>query len=178
MSLPAIAVLGIGNILESDDGIAVYTAAYLEANYAFEPPVHIINGGVEGIRLLDVLMEHECVFILDAIALDDAPGSIYHIPAEELAGYGLTGGAHEIGVLQCLDMLALMGQPLPASGVVGIVPEEVRVGIGLSETLSTAFERYVDTALALLEAEGVQARRREPPRSLESIITAYHTAGR
>ncbi|HHH72856.1 MAG TPA: hydrogenase maturation protease, partial [Sulfuricurvum sp.] len=114
MNAAKTALLGVGNILEYDDGIAVYAAAYLEANYRFTPDVNIINGGVEGINLLDVFIEHDRILILDAIEIEDAPGSIYHIPAAELTGYGLnSGGAHEVGVLQCLDMLELMGRPQP-----------------------------------------------------------------
>ncbi|MEJ2469318.1 MAG: hydrogenase maturation protease, partial [Campylobacterales bacterium] len=142
------AVLGVGNILEYDDGVAVYASAYLEANYTFEPAVRIINGGVEGINLLDIFIEHEHVLVLDAIEIDDLPGSIYHIPSSELTGYGLnSGGAHEIGVMQCIDMLELMGKPLPESSVVGIVPERVEVRMGLSKSLVHAFERYIAVIL-------------------------------
>lgn len=170
------AVLGVGNILEYDDGIAVYATAYLEANYTFDPPIRIINGGVEGINLLDVFIEHTQIVILDAIAVDDVPGSIYHIPSSELTGYGLnSGGAHEIGVMQCIDMLELLGRPLPASSVVGIVPEQVIVRIGLSDTLAATFPRYIDTVLNILRAGGITARPVERAVSLEAIILGFQT---
>lgn len=168
------AVLGVGNILEYDDGIAVYACAYLEANYDFEPAVRIINGGVEGINLLDVFLEHDRVFILDAIALDDAPGSIYHIPSFELSGYGLnSGGAHEIGVMQCIDMLELMDRPQPESSVVGIVPERVELRIGLTATLAGAFGHYVDTVLDILRASGIDIHPRKTVQPLERVIASF-----
>ena len=178
MNSPAYAVLGVGNILERDDGIAVYAAAYLESNYTFEPPVRIINGGVEGINLLNVFMEYDRLFILDAIAVDDASGSIYHIPAAELTGYGLnSGGAHEIGVLQCLDMLELMGKPLPESSVVGIVPKEVTVDVGLSAALRDAFGRYVDVVVSLLRQENIRVLENENTLTLETIIERFRRSG-
>ncbi|MHC3993208.1 hydrogenase maturation protease [Thiomicrolovo sp. ZZH C-3] len=171
------AVLGVGNILENDDGIAVYAAAYLDANYRFEPPVRIINGGVEGINLLDVFIEHERVLILDAIDIEDDAGSIYHIPASELTGYGLgNGGAHEVGVIQCLDMLELMGRPQPESSVLGIVPERVEVRIGLSPSLTAAFEGYVGNALKILQNAGIAAHRRDPGSSLAEVIEAFQAS--
>ena len=95
-----LAILGVGNILEKDDAVAVYATRYLELNYDFNPKVDIINGGVEGINLLNMFMEYRHIIILDAIEIDDEPGSIYHIPSDKLTGYGLnSGGAHEIGVL-------------------------------------------------------------------------------
>ena len=169
----SVALLGIGNILECDDGIAVFACRYLETNYTFTPPVRIIEGGVEGINLLDVLIEHERVLILDAVAIEDEPGSIYHIPAEELTGYGLNGGAHEIGVIQCLDMIELMGHPLPEASILGIVPGRVEVHIGLSPALNDTFERYVGSALQILEKAGITARRRETLLPLEAVIAAY-----
>jgi hydrogenase maturation protease len=178
MNQPTFAVLGIGNILERDDGIAVYAGAYLETNYTFEPAVHIINGGVEGINLLNIFAEHERILVLDAIAIDDAPGSIYHIPASELSGYGLnSGGAHEIGVMQCLDMLELMGHPLPKSSVVGIVPAEVTVDIGLSETLASTFERYIGVIIDLLRQESITVKQKGPRVSLETLIARFKRLG-
>ncbi len=47
-------LLGIGNVLQKDDGIGIYAAEYLLHNYSFSPNLSIINGGVEGIKLLDL----------------------------------------------------------------------------------------------------------------------------
>jgi hydrogenase maturation protease len=178
MNQPAFAVLGVGNILERDDGVAVYAAAYLQSNYSFDPPVRIINGGVEGINLLNVFMEHDRILILDAIDIDDAPGSIYHIPAFELSGYGLgSGGAHEIGVMQCFDMLELMGKALPEASVVGIVPETVTVDIGLTKTLTAVFERYVGVIVGLLAQADIKVREKDTPLPLEAIIARFRQSG-
>lgn len=174
----ALAVLGIGNILEADDGMAVYACAYLEANYDFAPNIRIINGGVEGINLLNVFMEFERILILDVIGIEDAPGSIYHIPSGELTGYGInSGGAHEVGVMQCIDMCELLGHPLPESSVLGIVPERVTVHIGLSGTLRNAFGRYVGTILDILAAKGIVARPKATVRSLDHIIGGFQDGG-
>ncbi|HHD83588.1 MAG TPA: hydrogenase expression/formation protein, partial [Campylobacteraceae bacterium] len=50
-------LLGIGNVLQKDDGIGVYAAEYLLRNYTFSPEISIINGGVEGIKLLDIFID-------------------------------------------------------------------------------------------------------------------------
>jgi len=107
-------ILGIGNVLQKDDGLGVYASTYLKENYTFSKEIKIINGGVQGINLFNYFLEGNPILILDSIKLDDAPASIYAIPAQELAGYGLnSGGAHEIGVIQCLDMLELQGYEIP-----------------------------------------------------------------
>ena len=164
-------VLGIGNILQKDDGLGVYAAVYLKENYTFSENVEIIEGGVEGINLFSVFEENDDILILDTIELDDDPASIYLIPSCELGGHGLnSGGAHEIGVLQCMDMLELQGKPLPDATVLGMVPQHITFEIALSETVEKAFDSYIDTALNFLKRKGIEAVKKESVTSLKEII--------
>jgi len=164
-------LLGIGNILQKDDGVGVYTATYLAKNYTYSPPVNIINGGVEGINLYAVFEENDHILILDALQLKDEPASIYLIPSHELSGHGLnTGGAHEIGVLQCLDMLELQGKPQPKATILGIIPQHVTFEIDLSDTLKEAFNDYITVAINYLKKEGIQATPKAEQITLEEII--------
>ncbi len=173
-----IAVLGVGNILEYDDGVAIYATSYLEKNYTFSPNIDIINGGVEGINLLNLFMEYEHIIILDAIEIDDEPGSIYHIPSHELTGYGLnSGGAHEIGVLQCFDILELMGKDSPHSSVLGIIPKTIDVKIGLSDVLSEKFMLYIDTLITILEKNKITCKKNTNLIELSDIIEKFMISG-
>jgi len=164
-------ILGIGNVLQKDDGLGVYAATYLKKNYTFSPEVEIINGGVEGINLFTVFEQNRDILILDAIELNDEPGAIYLIPSHELSGRGLnSGGAHEIGVLQILDMLELQGKPLPDTTILGIVPQHVTFEMALSDTLTEVFEGYVNVALKFLKDAGVEMLPKNGKVSLEEII--------
>ncbi len=169
-----LAILGVGNILEKDDGIAIYATKYLEKNYQFKPSIDIVNGGVEGINLLNMFMEYRHIIILDAVEIEDEAGSIYHIPSHELTGYGLnSGGAHEIGVLQCFDILELMGKETPKSSVLGIVPKIIDVEIGLSNLIVKKFDIYIKTLLAILEKEGISIQQNSSTISLSHIIEEF-----
>ncbi|MGZ8548695.1 MAG: HyaD/HybD family hydrogenase maturation endopeptidase [Sulfuricurvum sp.] len=170
----SIVVLGIGNVLEEDDGIGIYACAYLNANYTFEPKIEIINGGVEGINLLNLFMEYDRIIILDTISLNDSAGSIYDIPSCELSGYGLnSGGAHEVGVMQCLDMIELMGKPLPKSNVLGIVPATISFRMGLSKELREHFNNYINTAINYLKTLNIDATPKDSFKSLIEIIEEF-----
>jgi hydrogenase maturation protease len=169
-----LALLSVGNILEFDDGVAIYASQYLEKNYTFSHTIDIINGGVEGINLLNLFMEYKHIIILDAIEIDDKPGSIYHIPSNELTGYGLnSGGAHEIGVLQCFDILELMEKETPKSSIIGIVPQKIDVRIGLSPAILDSFHRYIDTIINILQKEGITSSKKESAVSIKDIIEAF-----
>ena len=164
-------IIGIGNVLQKDDGLGVYAATYLNENYTFDTNIQIINGGVEGIHLLNVLEENDHIVILDCLELDDAPASIYAIPAQEISGYGLNnGGAHEIGILQCMDMMELQGKEVPEAIVIGIVPAEVTFAFGLSNEVVDAFEGYVSVVLQYLAKQGIVSTQKENTTSLTEII--------
>ncbi len=164
-------VLGIGNVLQKDDGIGVYASSFLEKNYNFSKPVKIINGGVEGINLYSVFEQNSHILILDSIELNDEPGSIYLIPSYKLSGHGLnSGGAHEIGVIQCIDMLELQGKDIPTATILGIIPHHITFEINLSNTLKEKFNAYIKTALNYLNKNGITATPKEQQISLEEII--------
>lgn len=164
-------IIGIGNILQKDDGLGVYAASYLNENYIFSEELEIINGGVEGIHLLNVLEENSHIVILDCLQLNADPASIYAIPAQEISGYGLNnGGAHEIGILQCMDMLELQGKDIPEAIVIGIVPGEVTFAFGLSDEIIDAFEGYISVVLQYLEKQGITHSKRELATTLFKII--------
>ena len=164
-------IIGIGNVLQKDDGFGVYASTYLKENYTFSKDVNIVNGGVEGINLFSLLEQSSKVLILDTIELDDEASSIYLLPATELSGHGLnSGGAHEIGVMQCLDMLELQGKELPKATILGIVPKHITFEIDLSHTLKEAFDGYIKVALNFLEKEGYRGVVKESKISLEDII--------
>ena len=164
-------IIGIGNVLQKDDGLGVYAATYLNENYTFDTNIQIINGGVEGIHLLNVLEENDHIIILDCLQLDDAPASIYAIPAQEISGYGLNnGGAHEIGILQCMDMMELQGKEVPEAIVIGIVPAEVTFAFGLSDEVVDAFEGYISVVLQYLSKQGIVSTQKEKTTPLTEII--------
>ena len=169
-----LALLGVGNILEKDDGVAIYATRYLEENYSFSPEIDIVNGGVEGINLLNMFMEYKHIIIIDAIEIEDDVGSIYHIPSHKLTGYGLnSGGAHEIGVLQCFDILELMGKELPKSSVIGIIPSHIDVHIGLSKELTEKFDTFIETIIKILKENNIEVKKSTKNTSLDEIIENF-----
>ena len=109
--------------------------------------------------------------MLDCLQLNDTPASIYAIPAQEISGYGLNnGGAHEIGILQCMDMMELQGKETPKAMVIGMVPKEVTFEFGLSQEIHDAFESYISVILQYLHKHGIEANKKNETTELSAII--------
>ncbi len=172
-----IAVLGIGNTLEHDDGFGVYATKYLELNFSFSPEISIIHGGVEGINLLSVYTEYQRLIILDTIEIDDTPGAIYHIPSNELSKLSTQNSdAHNIGVLQTLQMAELMGKKVARTSVLSIVPHTITLNIALSKNLLESFENYIHTLLKVLQDEDVQIVKKTEKVTIENIVQKFQEA--
>ncbi len=106
---PPLLVLGIGNLLMGDEGIGVHVVRRL-AEAPLPAGVECLDGGTGGLHLLDPLLSADRVVLVDAIA-DGAPvGTLRRLRPRYSADYPPTLAAHDIGLKDLLDALALLGQ--------------------------------------------------------------------
>ena len=86
-------VLGVGNLLFSDEGFGIRVVEELERRYTFPDNVSIVDGGVLGVSLLGIMSEADHLIVVDVIRNQGAPGD--H-PAHGLRGVDLdqVGAAH------------------------------------------------------------------------------------
>jgi hydrogenase maturation protease len=170
-----IAVVGIGNILFTDEGVGVYAGKFLEENYDFEPAVDIVDGGTLGFKLMSYYQTYDKVVILDTISIEDAPGTVYNVPAHELMELGTyRNTAHEVEVVEMLEICSLLEQ-IAEVNVIGIVPEDIEsVGIGMSQSMHRHFPIFVKAALQELERAGIVVKPKARHMPLEAVIRAYN----
>ena len=130
-------LLGLGNPLMSDDGAGQELLAQLEAGpTAWGPQVEFLDGGTQGLALLGRFEGRKAVVFLDAVRLGDKPGAVHVLHGKELARMGGRGvTAHEGSAPQILAALQLLGETPQEVVVVGVEPERVATGIGLSPSV-------------------------------------------
>ena len=119
-----ILVLGIGNILFGDEGIGVHLANYIDEKYEFSGhQVDIVDGGTLAQRLVPIIVEYDKVFIFDCVDVDEAEiGDVYFFDFREVPEcVSWQGSAHEVEMLQTLQMIEMMGD-LPETKIIGVVP--------------------------------------------------------
>ena len=172
--MSSIAVIGVGNILFCDDGVGVYAAKYLETNYRFEPSIDIIDGGTLGFNLMRYFTHYDQVIILDTLSIDEAAGTIYHLPSEVLLGLGDTRKTvHEVEVTQMIELASLMDERARIS-VLGIIPWDIQtVAMDLSPTVKEQFGVYIQTLITIVEETGLTVTPNDDLRSLNEIIESY-----
>lgn len=135
-----ILVLGLGNLLLSDDGVGLELLTRLRRRRGDLGGVSFLDGGTQGLALLPYLTEAWGLLILDAVQLGAAPGTVHVIDdAPGLAGR-MASTAHEGNAADLLAAARLIGQCPAHVRVVGVEPAEVRTGVGLSDPVASAVD--------------------------------------
>jgi hydrogenase maturation protease len=136
-------ILGIGNILQSDEGLGVHVANYITRNIKLPDGVEVIDGGTAGFDLIPLMSGREKIIIVDALKIDDEPGSIYRFKPEDAVRSRATISLHEIGITEIIDMLRLLGEN-PEIEIIGVVPEDIST---LHMDISTSVRRSIPLAV-------------------------------
>ena len=106
-------ILGMGNSLLSDDGVGLYVAAELR-NKLNEPEITVMETGVAGLSLLDLLVGYERAIIIDAIqTVGGKAGQIYRLDPGAFDTARHTASAHGIDFTTALKFGKKLGLPLP-----------------------------------------------------------------
>lgn len=141
-------VLGIGNILRKDDGVGVHIIQYMQNNTIILPKdIELIDGGIAGFDLVSYMMEYDRIIIVDALKVQDKPGSIYRFDAKYLNAQSPNVSLHELGIAEVLKVLKIQGKN-PDVEVIGIVPENIEeLDISLSQPVAESVPKVVDMIL-------------------------------
>jgi len=141
-------ILGIGNILHKDDGLGVHVVNEIINSVKDLPgDVEVADGGTLGYDLLPLMSGRKRIVIVDALKVDDLPGSLYKFPAKHLTDNNQKFSLHDMGVKKIIDMLTLTGEK-PEVEIIGIVPEDIQsLEIGISDSIKRSIPKAVEYIL-------------------------------
>jgi len=146
-------ILGIGNVLLSDDGAGVHAARSLATRLVRRDAVQVLDGGTLSFTLAPMIAGAQRLIILDATQLDGPPGEIRTFIGEEvdrlLGRPRLT--VHEIGLRDVLDVVRLSGDLPSERALIGIQPGSLAWGTELTPAVAGVLESVVARAADLLD---------------------------
>ncbi len=152
-----ILLLGVGNILFTDEGIGVAALNYLQEHYTLPTNITLFDGGTLGLRLMEVLLEHEEIFVLDAVLGDSAPGTVYRLTGENLRkSMSFRDSMHQTDLVDTLISCNLMGHE-PNTRVYGMEPEDYQtLSTSLSATCAAALPYMAQKVVEELQSLGIE----------------------
>jgi hydrogenase maturation protease len=152
----AILVLGLGNTIMSDDGFGVRAVAALSSRYCFKGDVRLFDGGTLGLDLLPQLEEVERLLIIDALAMESVPGTVFRLEGEEVPrAFASKLSVHQLGVQELLAVSELMGHMPQELVVWGVQPECIEMGTELTAAVAAALEPVIAGVVGELRRWGI-----------------------
>ncbi len=133
MSQKNVLLLGVGNILLTDEGFGVRAVEYLQSRYQWPASVRLMDGGTSGVLLMPQILECDLLVVLDIVLGTDPPGAVYLLEGETLRkSLSFRDSMHQTDLLDTLIMCDLAGHR-PHALVFGLQPFDYKtMGIELT----------------------------------------------
>ncbi|MDR3494885.1 MAG: HyaD/HybD family hydrogenase maturation endopeptidase [Ancalomicrobiaceae bacterium] len=159
-------VLGIGNILWADEGFGVRAVEAFHRDHAMPEGVAIMDGGTQGLYLVNYLDGIDDLLVFDAIDYGLEPGTLKLVHGQEVPKF--TGAKkmslHQTGFQEVLSAAELMGFCPARLALVGCQPQDLEDWGGpLTEPVAAQIQPAIDAAVSILGDWGYAIRRRETP---------------
>ena len=149
-------VLGLGNILNRDEGLGVHAVKVLETQIGGEAEVEFVDGGVLGMNLLMLVEECSHLLVLDAVDGRKAPGTLVELSREKIPLYaGVKLSEHQVTFQEVLGLANIRGKLPPHLHLIGIQPADLAIGLGISPLVEATLPTLYDRARAILEQWGL-----------------------
>jgi hydrogenase maturation protease len=100
-------VLGLGNILMSDEGVGVHVLRALE-RHRLPPNIECLDGGTGGFILLEPMQDADRVVMIDAAADGNPVGTVTRTVPRFSRDYPPTLTAHDVGIKDLLDLFYML----------------------------------------------------------------------
>lgn len=169
-----IIVLGIGNLLWADEGFGVRCVETLQRHWQFGPQVQLIDGGTQGLYLIQHVQAARKLLIFDAIDYGLAPGTLKLVDNDDVPRFlgAKKMSLHQTGFQEVLSLSMLTGHYPEQVLLIGCQPEELDdYGGSLRPVVRAAIEPALAHALTRLQAWGAQPQRRSQPLADDEGLT-------
>lgn len=153
---PPTLILGIGNLIMTDDSAGVRIIHLLQERYRFPESVAVIDGGTLGLDLLPYLDGIKRLLIVDAVETGGPPGTLVRLVGEELSlAFRTMLSPHQVGLRDLLLVARLQGFAPAEMILLGIQPGDIDMGTELTPAVAAQQEKLVDGVVTELAAWGV-----------------------
>jgi hydrogenase maturation protease len=159
-----ITVMGVGNILFTDEGVGVRVLEMLTQQYDFPPNVAIVDGGVLGMNLLGTISEADHLIVIDAVRNGQEPGTLYRLEGEDIPQRVLAKNSlHQVDLLEALTFCEALDKH-PETLIIGIEPQDIKtVGLAMTPIVTGKMQAMVEMVIIELELLGITASRCQAP---------------
>lgn len=149
-------ILGVGNLLLTDDGFGVHVVNALR-EIPLPPEVTLIEAGIVSHQLIPEFHAADLLIFIDAVEAGDTPGSIFRFRPEDMRFMSeLKVSLHDISLVDVLHMTALTGER-PETIIIAVQPKDTKsCSMELNDEVKAAIPKVIDLVLEELKKRGLQ----------------------
>lgn len=146
-------ILGLGNILLTDEAVGAVVLQALEPIAAADPEVRLYDGGTLSFTLAGPIGDAARLIVVDAATMGDPPGTLRLFEGEamdqQLSKHAKS--VHEVSLADLFD-IARLTDTLPGQrALIGIEPQQVDWGDQLTPAVAAAVPKVVEQIQELLQ---------------------------
>ncbi|AOW14739.1 hydrogenase expression/formation protein [Hydrogenophaga crassostreae] len=174
-----IVVLGIGNLLWADEGFGVRCIEALQQRYEFAPHVELIDGGTQGLYLIQFVQAADALLIFDAIDYGLVPGELKLVRDDDVPRFmgAKKMSLHQTGFQEVLSLAQLTGKFPKQVLLIGCQPQELEdYGGSLRPVVKAAMEDALRLGMEELDRWGGNPQARSAPLSQRESVTVDELA--
>ncbi len=137
-------IIGIGNPLRGDDGIGCRVVSELE-KLDLPEDIDVVDGGSGGISLISLFEGAGRFVLIDAVDMQQRPGTIIHITKEQLLGSEADSRALDLHSGDLIGLLKLADAITPLKDIVlfGVQIEQVDYTTAMTPAVAAALPQLV-----------------------------------
>jgi len=162
-------LLGIGNVLWADEGFGVRVIGHLQQHYRFPDNVTVLDGGTQGVYLVEHVQAADILVVFDAIDYGLPPATLKCLENADVPNFlgAKKMSLHQTGFQEVLAMAQMLGAYPQHLLLVGVQPVELDdYGGSLRPQIKAQIQPAIAMALVYLAGFGISA---EPTRTVASL---------
>jgi hydrogenase maturation protease len=172
---PQVLILGIGNLLWADEGFGVRAVEALNRAYGFAGNVTLMDGGTQGIYLVDHVRRADILVVFDAVDYGLPPGTLKLVEDGEVPKFlgAKKMSLHQTGFQEVLAMAEMMGDLPRHLYLIGVQPAELDdFGGSLRDGVKAQIAPAIEQALIYLARFGIVPEPRTTPLPDSSTLSS------
>lgn len=145
---PRILLLGIGNVLWADEGFGVRVIERLQKTHRFPGNVTVMDGGTQGVYLVEHVQAADVLIVFDAIDYGLPPATLKCLENDDVPNFlgAKKMSLHQTGFQEVLAMARMLGAYPRHLLLIGVQPEELEDYGG---SLRPGVKAQIDPAMAI-----------------------------
>lgn len=145
-------VLGLGNLVHSDDGVGVQAIERLLKDDRMPAGIELLDGGTHGLALLGRISGLRRLLVLDAVDVGEPPGTIIRLEGTSLDRLPGKPSVHQLGFADLMTALQLIGGAPEEIVVLGVQPLSTDWSADLTPPVREALDNLVAASIQQLES--------------------------